>query len=194
LPKRQPLTDVLGEHSTNKKIFNIFLVISFCFTAALVGADDNWYPAVSANDLIGKWEGNITIDIPENNFAEMMLKSSMCFRVIFEYSKNTGMWDKDNSFFMNINFDKFLDDLMKSPELKTLGISKDDVWDIFAVAFSSMDELSDYNVVVKKYHFEYSYNIIIDELINDGDQGQILLNKDKSQMDFFSGTFVKFWK
>lgn len=164
-----------------KKIFNIFLLISFCFTAALAGADENWRLLENVNDLAGRWEGNVTMDIHEN-LNEMIPKSSMDVKAVFEYSKNTKARNTDYSFLMNIDFGKFLDDFMKFPELKILGVSKDDIWDMFSIVFSSMDELSDYNVVVKKYYFEFNYNGLIDELINESDQGQIFLNKDKNQM------------
>jgi hypothetical protein len=172
-----------------KKIFNIFLFISFCFTAALAGADESWQLLENVNDLVGRWEGNVTMNIPENP-AEMIPKSSMDVRAIFEYSKNTRARNTDYSFFMNIDFEKFLNDFMKFPELKVLGVSKDDIWDMFSIIFSSMDELSDYNVVVKKYYFEFNYNGIIDELLNDSEQGQIFLNKAKNQMKWLFNSAV----
>jgi hypothetical protein len=122
----------------------------------------------------------------------MIPKSSMEIITIFEYSINTKTQDADFKFFMRIDIGKFLDDFLKFPELKILGISKDYIWDIFAMAFSSMDELSGYNVVVKKYYFEFSLNGKNDELVNDSSQGQILLNSNKNKMKWLFNSDISF--
>jgi hypothetical protein len=172
-----------------KNIFNIFLFVSFCFAAMGVSADENWRLFESVDDLAGKWEGNLTIDISEN-LNEMIPKSSMDITAIFEYSKNTRLQNTDYSFYMKIDFEKFLDDFIKIPEFKIPGLSKDAIWDVLALIFSSMDEFSDYNIVVKKYYFEFNYNGKIDELVNDSSRGQIFLNKDKNQMKWFFDSAV----
>jgi hypothetical protein len=171
-----------------KKILNIFLFISF--TAAVVNADNtDWRLLGNVDDLAGRWEGNVTMDIPEN-LNEMIPKSSMDVRAIFEYSKNTKARDTDYSFFMNINFEKFLDDFMKFPEVRMNKKKKNDIWDMFALIFNSMDEFSDYNIVVKKYYFEFNYNGKIDELVNGSAQGQIFLNGAKNQMKWLFNSAV----
>jgi hypothetical protein len=179
-----------GARFMKKKIFSI-IFITFCFTAAVVGADENWRLFDSVDDLVGRWEGKMTMDIQEN-LNEMIPKSSMDIIAVFEYSKNTRTQNNDYTFFMNIDFGKFLDDMLKFPEFKNFGVSKDTVWDVLALIFSSMDELSEYNITVKKYYFEFSYNGKIDELINDDSQGQIFLNRDKTQMKWSLGPDVSF--
>jgi hypothetical protein len=173
-----------------KKIFNMFLLVSFCLTAVVVSADtENWRRFDSVNDLVGRWEGNLTVDIPEK-LNEMVPKTSMDVRTIFEYSKNTMLQNTDFSLYMRIDFEKFLDDFLKFPEFKMLGLSKDVIWDVFAQNLSSMDELPDYNIVIKKYYFEINYDGRIDELVNDSSRGQIFLNSEKNQMKWLVNSAV----
>jgi hypothetical protein len=149
----------------------------------MVNADnENWRLIESANDLTGKWEGNTTIEIPEN-LHEMMPKTSVNVRTIFEYSKNTKTEDSDCKFFMNIDFGKFLDDFLNLPDFKIYpGITKDSLWDMLSLVFNSMDEIAGFDIAVEKYTLNFSFDGEVSAMFMNGSQGQILLNSSKNKM------------
>jgi hypothetical protein len=163
---------------------NIFIILFISFCIAAANADNEiWRPVESANDLIGKWKGNTIYEIQEN-LDEMMPKSSLNIGTIFEYSKNTKTEDSDCKFSMSIDFDKFLDDLLKLPGIKEYSISKENIWGMLELIFNSVDEISGYDVSVEKYCINFSFDGEIDAMFNNASLGQVLLNSDKNKMKF----------
>ncbi|MDR1839124.1 MAG: hypothetical protein LBQ93_06020 [Treponema sp.] len=167
----------------------VFLI---CGAAQGVMAQDvtNWREAESYDELIGRWEGNLTIHVPRN-VEEMIPETSIKALFFMNITKNPDNTDTNFKISMRFDLENFLNDFLSLPEVKPTGLTKDIFWEILAGEFrSGMEGLAD-DLVIQKYY------VIFTALESSGEEysesgGKVLINDDKNIMKLIFDEPIEF--
>ena len=116
-----------------KKVFFLFVLIVTLNCAMNAQNENNWMQIVSVSELIGSWTGSQNIAIPQNE-ATGIPNSFLTFSLHIEYA----LASKEIVFEMMIDMNKFLDDWIKVPSVKDLGINKDLLWGLLTGVLGGM--------------------------------------------------------
>jgi hypothetical protein len=169
--------------SNLKSVFAFWTaVFLICGAAQGVMAQNvtNWREAESYDELIGKWEGSLTVNIPKNA-EEMIPETSVKTLFLMNITKNPDNNDTDFKISMRLDLENFLDDFLNLPEIKPLGLPKDMLWDMLADNFRfSMDSLGD-DLVIQRYYITFTALESTGEVYSDSG-GKVFLNNDKTMM------------
>ena len=142
-----------------------------------------WNDIASINDIVGKWEGSVVQKIPGNR-QELIPDSSIEIIIYFDYVRNS----KKIDITLKVDMGKFLSDWLKMDEIKALGLTRDDMWDLFLETINYYDEISD----VGKYYIAMKMTMDVNLAATDSsffssDEGEFKINagKNKLKLIFF---------
>jgi hypothetical protein len=120
---------------------NVFIVIvvslvAFCFIGCATQSNNTaievWRDVESGNDVVGKWEGSIIIDIPQNDEV-FMPETSVEVTIFMEYIRDA---DIVNSY-MKMDFARLLTDWSNMQTVKLAGLTKEDLWEAMVEGLES---------------------------------------------------------
>jgi hypothetical protein len=125
-----------------KAVFYIIIIslFAFCFfgcaTQGNKAGAEVWRDVKSPNDIVGKWEGSIVQEIPENpdNF---MPETSIEISISFEYIQGANMVNG----IMKVDLAQFLTDWSNMGILKASGLTMDSLWEVLLGEFAKTDEI-----------------------------------------------------
>jgi len=164
----------------NKFVFLAFLLICICARGVLAQTNTNWRVAEFDGDFIGRWEGRVRIPIHEDREA-MMPESSIDLTLFLEYLKYQGSESANFRVSMKLDMEKFFNDFLNLPEVRSFGFTLETLWELFISDFKSMDALGS-GIGVQKYSISYSISESVDEFYNNSTMGTIFLNDDNTRM------------
>jgi hypothetical protein len=117
-----------------KTVLNIVVLslVAFSFFGCATQSNraDVWRDAESLDDFVGKWEGSVVLDIPEN-VEGAIPKTSLGVIISFEYIKDAPRVNGS----MKMDFSQFLTDWLNMPAIKEAGMTKAILWGALAGEF-----------------------------------------------------------
>ena len=158
-----------------------FVLLVLIFSVCYLFADDNWRTVENASDIIGRWEGSMIVPLPSGSIDEMLPDSSMDVIFAADFSRTANANRLLFAFEIVVDLDKFLDDLLRIPEVKILGISRDTFWELFAAELSSFS-IPDLDIVVKKYSIGFMMSEEVEDSSMDFSQGYMLINNERTMI------------
>ena len=154
-----------------KVIFFLVLIISFN-TIANAQQDEIWEPVVTRSDLIGKWTGSHTIEIPQNDEAGIP-NSALTFTINIDYlARNENIVLE-----LMVDLNQLMNDWIKLPVIMELGITKEQFWNMIKQKLSAPME----NDVTfsDNYQITFLINEEVEELIN---SEYYLINRNRTML------------
>jgi hypothetical protein len=137
------------------RFFLILFVFGFVSHGIVWGQQ---WRSVTSNDFIGSWEGSITSKIPRDVEAFMPASSiNILFSLIYKKDASDVIAD------MRIDMNNLLNDWLNLSEIRSQGITKNDLWNIMRQEFSSMEGFT----IGRNYTVNYNLSGPLDEFIDD---------------------------
>jgi len=167
----------------NRKSVLLIAFVILCSVSLNVAADDNinWIIPKTPAEVAGTWEGSSTIytaAVPANSIPE----SSMELSIILVYSEGSAAGASNFKVTVKIDLDKFMDDFMNMPSVKTLGVSKDVLWELMCMSIGQMDETLGSAISIGKYYISYTMADNANEFILGGSSGNVYISSDRTKM------------
>ena len=165
-----------------KKIM-VFISILFILAPSVFAQRQTelWRDVTSRDELIGRWEGSVIQDIPRDVDAGIP-ETSIELIILIEHMQNT------DEVSVNLKFDinKFLTDMLELKEIKSLGITKNDLWELFSELFMLLFETEGEIIDTGKYYITLNSSASMDvsdtgKLIWD-DNGIIQINESENKI------------
>jgi hypothetical protein len=117
-----------------KTVLNIVVLslVAFSFFGCATQSNraDVWRDAESLDDYVGKWEGSVVLDIPEN-IEGAIPKTSLEVTISFEYLQGAARVSGS----MKMDLAQFLTDWSNMGAIKSAGLSKDSLWVVLVGEF-----------------------------------------------------------
>ena len=162
-------------------IFTFFGILFFigCSTQNnQIKRNELWYDIGSIDNLIGKWEGYRSVDIPKNE-ENLIPKTSIEISISLEYIKGS----KEVNVSMKIDLNRFLNDWLNIEEIKETGITKNELWEIL---FQEFEKIEGYTIG-GRYYINYDLSDNAETFLSNNSDGEFKINDtcDKIKLIFY---------
>ena len=171
------------ERSAVTVFLALVILLAGCATSKNVTENiDSWKAISGVDEFAGRWEGSISVRVPEDK-KEYIPESSIEISIFLEYIKNT----TEISSGMKIDLSRFLADWENVAEMRQLGITKDQLWEMLSEAFNR-------DVSIRlggKYFLTMDLSGTTDEYMSD-ETAEFFINNKGTRLKIVFSEVVKF--